>query len=141
MLVNLIYASKSVLVTDSDACNDILIGSRRRNALFGLTGILVFDQKYFLQVVEGHQTAVNQLLKNLMADSRHHSLTLTHFGAIEKRMFPDWSMGAVLADDVHRVAFLEYGTTGVFDPFEMTEKTALGTLLKLRNLAQVRLAA
>ena len=141
MLVNLIYASESVLVTDNNACEDILSGSRRRNVLFGLTGILVFDPKYFLQVVEGHQKAVTQLLKNLMADTRHHSLTLIHFGAIEKRMFPDWSMGAVLADDVHRAAFLEYGTAGVFDPFAMTEKTALGTLLRIRSLTQVRLAA
>ena len=77
--------------------------ARHLNALDGVTGLLVYDGRTFLQVIEGAESAIEHLLQRLMADPRHVGLTVEDQRYIEDREFPDWAMELALVS----VGYLE----------------------------------
>lgn len=62
------------------------------NALDGITGMLVFNGTHFLQIIEGADDAIEDLLRRLRADARHFDLMVREDRTAETRSFPDWSM-------------------------------------------------
>lgn len=94
-LKSLTYTSLAALDLDSGDLADIHETARHLNALDGITGLLVFDGKRFLQIVEGAEEAVDSLLARLRADPRHSALELRDERTVERRSFPDWSMELV----------------------------------------------
>lgn len=66
--------------------------SMHLNALDGITGLLVFNGKRFMQILEGVDSAIDELVTRLLADQRHHDLDIHDERVIEERCFPDWSM-------------------------------------------------
>jgi hypothetical protein len=89
----LLYVSK----TESDIAlgelDDILTASRRNNALMGITGLLLFLDGGFLQILEGEERAVRELYTRVAGDSRHRNAQLMLDCEIPCRAFPGWSMG------------------------------------------------
>ncbi|MDQ8205114.1 BLUF domain-containing protein [Pelagicoccus sp. SDUM812003] len=61
----------------------------------GITGMLVLSGDQFLQVLEGPSDKVNQLYGKIVADDRHHDVTLVSYEQIANRYFEDWSMRLV----------------------------------------------
>ncbi len=72
--------------------------ARHLNALDGVTGLLIYDGTRFLQVIEGAESAIDDLLRRLLADPRHSGLTVEDERFNEDREFPDWSMELVQVD-------------------------------------------
>ena len=66
--------------------------ARHLNALDGVTGLLIYNGRQFLQVIEGAESAINDLLQRLRADPRHSGLTVEDQRFIDDREFPDWAM-------------------------------------------------
>lgn len=93
MLISLIYTSIAIKDMHDEDLIDILTTARDHNARVGITGMLLFRNGIFLQVLEGSQEAVESLYEMITKDSRHHNVTLVHKGEIEKRKFSDWAMG------------------------------------------------
>ena len=71
--------------------------SQRRNALVGITGMLLFDGVRFLQVLEGDAAALDETYARIKADPRHYALVKLRDIDIETPHFPGWAM---LARDV-----------------------------------------
>ena len=69
--------------------------ARHLNALDGVTGLLIYNGCQFLQVIEGAESAIDDLLQRLEADSRHSGLTVEDQRFIEHREFRDWAMELV----------------------------------------------
>lgn len=72
--------------------------ARHLNVLDGVTGLLVYNGREFLQVIEGAESAIDDLLRRLMADPRHSALTVEDERFIEPREFPQWAMEFVRVD-------------------------------------------
>ncbi|MFS0771559.1 BLUF domain-containing protein [Sphingomonas sp. 1P08PE] len=70
----------------------ILHASRRNNARVGVTGLLFFDGKRFLQVLEGEPQAVEQTFARIQHDPRHRALVVLSHRTIETREFGEWAM-------------------------------------------------
>ena len=66
--------------------------ARELNALDGITGLLIFNGRNFLQLIEGAESAIDDLLRRLLADPRHSGLTIEDKRFIDRREFPDWAM-------------------------------------------------
>ena len=94
-LKSLTYTSLARLDLSPDDLNDIHQTARRLNALDGITGLLVFNGTHFLQVLEGTEGALGDLLDRLRRDRRHSGLEVRDERRIEARSFPDWSMELV----------------------------------------------
>lgn len=87
----LVYASQPFGYDDL-ALAGILGVARKNNSRDGITGCLICREDLYLQMLEGDSEAVTQAFARIAKDERHTSVTKLMFGAVEKRLFPDWAM-------------------------------------------------
>ena len=91
-LMSLTYTSVARPGLEPADVRDIHQTARHLNALDGVTGLLVYNGHKFLQVIEGAENAIDDLLQRLQADPRHVSLTVENRRIIERREFQHWAM-------------------------------------------------
>jgi hypothetical protein len=92
-LISLVYVSSGKDdLTDEDFKN-ILNSCRRNNQPRNVTGMLLYRNGYFIQVLEGEETDVDFIYQRIAADPRHDHVVLVEKNRITERAFPDWSMG------------------------------------------------
>lgn len=73
--------------------------SASNNAARQVTGILMSSGRVFFQILEGPESAVDELFVRIRRDSRHRDvLLLATENDIPSRFFPDWSMRRVALD-------------------------------------------
>lgn len=70
----------------------ILTSARINNPLQGLTGVLLFNGSHFLQILEGVEPAIDELIGRLKVDKRHSNISVRDERPITGRAFPDWAM-------------------------------------------------
>jgi hypothetical protein len=92
-LIHLIYTSSLCRGVAEDEVARILDSSARHNSAGGITGMLLYDDGNFLQVLEGAPDAVHETYQRILRDVRHHQTYLLLEEPIAARDFPDWSMG------------------------------------------------
>ena len=73
----------------------ILVDSRVSNRLADVTGLLVYVDGTFLQVLEGEQNVVSALLEKISKDRRHKDVKVVYKTGIEGRTFNAWQMAYV----------------------------------------------
>jgi hypothetical protein len=94
-LTSVTYTSLARLDLQAFDLEDIHRSARDRNALDGITGLLVFNGTHFLQIIEGAESAIDDLVERLRQDRRHSGFEIRDQRKIEARSFPDWSMELV----------------------------------------------
>jgi hypothetical protein len=122
-LLQLVYistAAKNITTQDIDR---ILEKARVFNAQQRITGLLLYKDGLFLQVLEGDADAVLKLYDHICTNTLHHNVRMLSQKFIPKREFGFWSMGYVDAIGEHPKieGNLEQGTTSDEAP-EMTAK-------------------
>ena len=91
-MLSLVYVSSSTSEFSEADLVALLKHSREKNTRLGLTGLLLYRDGNFMQVLEGPDNAVRQLFETILADSRHHGVILLLERQIELREFADWTM-------------------------------------------------
>lgn len=91
-LIQIIYVSQANADLTTVAFEELLAHARAKNAELGITGILLYDDQKFIQVIEGEREVVEALYASLLADSRHKNLVQLLNIPITQRTFPSWSM-------------------------------------------------
>lgn len=94
-LKSVTYTSRARLDLTDEDLNDIHQSARHLNALDGITGLLLFDGSRFLQIIEGAEEAIDNLVGRLRRDPRHSAFEIRDERSIDARSFPDWSMELV----------------------------------------------
>jgi hypothetical protein len=74
----------------------ILAASARNNPARGITGLLLFNGRNFLQLLEGEEREVAGLMETITADPRHAGVSVLDRRTIEARTCPDWAMKRVM---------------------------------------------
>ena len=97
-LKSLTYTSRAKLDLSADDLHDIHRTARELNSIDGITGLLVFNGTHFLQIIEGAEAAIDDLVARLRRDPRHSGLEVRDERKVEARSFPDWSMELVRVD-------------------------------------------
>ncbi|MFM2341066.1 MAG: hypothetical protein RLZZ592_719 [Pseudomonadota bacterium] len=97
-LVHCLCVSAACARPSFDQLLELLEGARRRNAAWGVTGVLVHDHGLFLHYVEGPGRAVEALTARVALDARHAGLRWLSRGVQARRRFPGWSLGFVQVD-------------------------------------------
>jgi len=92
-LVQCVYVSAAAPNFGEDALTSILEKSREKNLIAGITGMLVFAEGSFLQILEGPSDAVAAIFSRIEQDRRHNRVMRLLHGPIEQRAFGDWTMG------------------------------------------------
>lgn len=132
-LVRLVYCSTSIGKTDLGMVRSILESARINNERLHVTGMLCFNARYFLQVLEGRRSTVNELYQKILHDERHSKPLMISYERIEKRDFADWSMGYVGLQEHHHRLVMRHGESMEFNPYEMSPGAAYNFLLELRQ--------
>ena len=91
---SVIYTSSATTGVTVRDLHDILAASRRNNAGWHLSGVLLFEGGTFLQVVEGPAWPLQKALTRIEADPRHTKMDVLCDMRTERRYFPDWAMGS-----------------------------------------------
>lgn len=93
-LVHCIYCSVSTKAnfTASDL-SKLLDDCREKNAKVEVTGMLLFRDNTFFQILEGDRTVIDAIFEKLTIDNRHTRVTKIIVEPIEERSFAEWTMG------------------------------------------------
>ena len=94
-LTSVTYTSLARLDLQSSDLEDIHRLAREQNALDGITGLLMFNGTHFLQIIEGSEAAIGDLVERLRKDPRHTGFEIRDQRKVAVRSFPDWSMELV----------------------------------------------
>ncbi|MEQ9259971.1 MAG: BLUF domain-containing protein [Roseovarius sp.] len=89
----LAYTSAATSDVTGNQLRDILETSQRNNVRDGITGVLMYNNGLFFQILEGDQSAVEGCLDRIRADVRHSAIALAFTGHVEHRVFARWEMG------------------------------------------------
>lgn len=89
----LLYRSISLIgATSGLQMSDILAEARPRNAAAGITGALTVVDGQFVQIIEGEESALDDLVARLVRDHRHRDLRVLDRRKVTTRAFGDWDM-------------------------------------------------
>lgn len=91
-MIQISYVSTAVPNLSVERVRDILTTSQRDNARHGITGLLIHDRHWFMQVIEGPDAAMRALYDRICADERHYGVTQLSDEPIAVRDFGDWAM-------------------------------------------------
>lgn len=93
MLITLVYGSNTADPMSRDELFAMLEQSREYNKANGITGMLLYKDCRFLQVMEGEKDAIEQLFDKIKQDKRHSSIITYLKNEIDEREFGEWQMG------------------------------------------------
>lgn len=106
MLSQLLYASRATHPLSDAELQDLLTLARVNNARLGVTGLLLYCDQSFLQVLEGEEATLTRLYEAIARDPRHTELRLLARGPLVERRHAEWCMGFEHLDDQRLAATL-----------------------------------
>jgi hypothetical protein len=126
-LVELSYLSEAVSDMSFLGLMRLLESARAFNQKNGVTGILLYDNQQFGQIMEGERSSVMRAWKRIQEDKRHHRVELLEIREITERNFPDWLLrfygGETLTRDYPHLVEMVGGM----------DKHSLALMNKMRN--------
>ena len=102
---HVLYRSQATQAPTEADLQVLLEWSRAYNAQQQITGLLLYSDRRFVQLVEGPEAAVRDLYARIQADARHTQVVTLSDGPGPQRWFADWHMafGYVEALELHQV--------------------------------------
>ena len=92
-LIHCIYASTAASIFMESDIPALLEHARRANAERAVTGMLLYIEGGFFQVLEGDEAIVDNVYDRITRDPRHSKITLIVREPISVRDFSEWTMG------------------------------------------------
>ncbi len=95
-----VYISSAAPSFRPEDIQRLLEKSRLNNARLGLTGMLLYKEGQFLQMLEGPETVVQEMAAKISHDARHCSIVSLIRANEAQRLFPASWMGFAGFEDV-----------------------------------------
>ena len=95
MLYQLTYRSLAAEGITAADIRNILEASKSNNATKEITGCLVYNEGYFVQLLEGEKEVVQEIYRHIERDKRHSMAEVLSEGETLERLFPDWKMSYI----------------------------------------------
>ncbi len=117
---SVIYASTATRLLDPTEQMALEAQSEGRNAMLGLTGLLLYNGHCFLQLLEGDADPLQTVMASIARDSRHRAITILRNEPCAAAECPGWAM---------RLLVTPLARTGSMDRFvrELPMTMALAT--------------
>ena len=94
-LIELCYYSTPIKRFSEQELRSMLRGARERNLILGVSGLLLYSNDIFLQILEGSREAVNAIFQSISHDSRHNDIAISYVNEITFREFKSWQMAYI----------------------------------------------
>lgn len=92
-MFHLVYTSHAAVPFPESNLIDLLKQSRKHNRLLDITGMLLYLDGKFIQVLEGSRTSVLEVYEKIKKDPRHLRVVTLIEGNSKERVLNNWSMG------------------------------------------------
>lgn len=89
----ILYRSRATQPFSETQLQELLAWSRAHNTELNITGLLLYSDGRFVQVLEGPEAAVLALYARIQNDPRHSQVVTVREGLCSERRFADWTMG------------------------------------------------
>ncbi len=130
----LIYVSKSDSKLSINELSKIFEEATRRNKIASITGFIVYNEEYFMQVIEGYEDKINNLYEVIAQDSRHTNLLLLGTKDNDIRDFEEWNLGYIYSEKVIKdFLYLKTGNKS-FLPYQFSYEFALDFLKGINKI-------
>lgn len=137
MLYQLMYSSQATAPMTVDDLEQILVDARTGNEERNVTGVLVYVDGVFFQILEGEGRVVREVMTSIARDTRHCSVKVFHESEVDARAFDSWRMAYLspTAEQVSAWAGLPGTTTieNLLDELHRNPQRAPTMLLSLLN--------
>ena len=101
----LIYISKVAQFFSQGDLESLLKQAREKNTSLNITGVLLYQNGHFMQILEGDERDVKKVYSSIRGDLRHKDVTTIIEAEEPKRVFPDWAMAFRKLDGNEEPAF------------------------------------
>ncbi len=92
----ILYCSLAREPMDEAALDAMIVGVSSINRMDHITGLLMYSEGVYVQLIEGPPEAVQNLWARLLRDPRHFGVVqLYHYRELEQRSCEDWAMKRV----------------------------------------------
>ena len=140
-LCRLLYYSRSAeTLTPSMVSNTIMPimeTALQNNPQLGITGALLFSEKFFLQAIEGDPGRVSELFLRIAQDPRHTAVTIADCRAIRSRAFDNWGMTFLSIAKLPAETAARFGLEKGFDPGSMDARNLIRFMEDVLRTGQV----
>ncbi len=116
----------------------IMSASRRNNRANNITGALVYDESWFLQVLEGDRRAIWERFSRINEDDRHGGCLLIEMADVETRLFGNWWMGLAARNTSTEPVFAPYLVNGALQADAMSAHAVLSLMTALSRVGLSR---
>lgn len=137
-MIELIYSSHMSHDLELPGIYRLLGISQANNSLANISGLLLFNTRYFLQVLEGEENAVDALFAKIRTDPRHSQVKLMSRQSIQTRHWAQWSMALMTPSMANQAVFRKYCQTDEFSPQALQAADARALMLELSALSLAR---
>lgn len=94
----IIYFSSSKKYLNPEQIGKLLSESREKNIKNNITGVLLYIDGDFLQVIEGPKKVIFELFELIKKDERHTEILTVINKKIKEKHFIEWNMGFAYTD-------------------------------------------
>jgi Sensors of blue-light using FAD len=94
MLSQLVYVSNRKANCTPEEIEKILASCKKNNPPLNITGVLLYSDTKFIQLVEGDAKVITTLYDKIKTDPRHDKTMMISYNPIQLKSFPSWHMGA-----------------------------------------------
>jgi Sensors of blue-light using FAD len=101
------------------AIRAITTSSWSNNLRDDITGALIYNRRWFAQVLEGAETPVSKTFERILCDRRHSQVTLISMQPVTKRLFDGHPLRVVALGEPNDNVVRHYCDGEKFDPRRM----------------------
>ena len=99
MLHTLCYVSSCRDTLTVKDLEHLFLVNKRNNTEHNVSGILIYNNGNFLQILEGEENLVKTLFKKIKRDPRHRNLIPLINNSLDERIFHDYDSGFIQFED------------------------------------------
>ncbi|GAA3609320.1 BLUF domain-containing protein [Flavivirga amylovorans] len=99
MLKTICYISDSCQEESLNTLKILFSKAKKNNSKYNITGVLIYSNANFLQVLEGDRVSVDATFKRISLDRRHRNLFKVIDINTQQRIFEDYNFGFTIVDN------------------------------------------
>lgn len=99
MLRQVVYTSRATKNLNTRDLLNLLHQARGFNEVDEISGLLIHSNGYFMQIIEGTEENIEDLVTRLARDTMHTNIKVISDKFINNRLFADWAMGCADFND------------------------------------------
>lgn len=102
MIRTVVYISNALRLIEKEQLDELFYQSVKNNETNEITGVLLYKEGTFIQILEGEDQILSDMLKVIERDKRHNNIMIVLDRIITKRLFTNFKTGlSTLNNDLH----------------------------------------